>query len=172
MSDSAVSVPVTAPADHDLALAMGARLIGQCEGCRLAPYQDTGGTWTIGIGTITLAGVPVTADTPPITMDQAVAAMEIELQATSARVDAGFKVSVTINQRAALYSFAYNEGASAERSSSALALLNAGDVQGAADHLLLWNKVRDPATGELVTSDGLTNRRHLECAVFLGQVNP
>ena len=80
-----IAAPVQAP---DNALAMAARLVGQCEGCRLAPYQDNGrGVWTIGIGSIQIDGQPVTADTPPITQEQAWALMMDELRPTAALVD-------------------------------------------------------------------------------------
>ena len=90
-----------------VAAQMGERLIRQCEGCVLHPYQDTAGNWTIGIGSIRLAdGSPVTATTPPITSDQADALMLAELTTTIAEVDAMLLASATTHQRAALYSFA------------------------------------------------------------------
>lgn len=175
MSDAPAPVkePIVSPETRAAARAMGGRLVGQCEGFRAAPYQDSGGTWTIGIGSIRLPdGSPVTADTPPITYDEAVAWCEGEMNRIDDLVDQSLQVYATEHQLAALYSFAYNEGPGAERSSTTLRLLNRGDVQAAADAMLLWNKVRHPATGELVFNRGLANRRALERSVFLGEVTP
>ena len=165
--------PVALPTDRAAAREMGARLIRQFEGCVLHPYQDQAGVWTIGIGSIRLAdGSPVCADTPPISEDEAVALCEAEMDRIDDQVDASLRVYAPVCWHAALYSFAYNEGPGAERSSSTLRLLNAGQPQQAADALLLWDKVRDPATGALVTDRGLLNRRRIERAVALGLVTP
>ena len=158
-----IAAPVQAP---DNALAMAARLVGQCEGCRLAPYQDNGrGVWTIGIGSIQIDGQPVTADTPPITQEQAWALMMDELRPTAALVDEMLAVPATDNMRAALYSFAYNEGTNALRTSTLLRLINQGDP-AAANQFGSWVY----AGGKL--DRGLVNRRALERSVFLGQVTP
>jgi lysozyme len=149
------------------AIAMAARLIRQCEGCVLTPYADTGGTWTIGIGSIhDLVGDPVTADTPPITMQDADDLMMAELRPTAERVDAMVTVPITDGMRAALYSFAYNEGTGALHGSTILRLLNAGDIAGALSHFAEW----DMAGGRVVL--GLDNRRRLEVAVAKGNVVP
>lgn len=151
-----------------VAAAMGERLIRQCEGCCLTPYRDSGGTWTIGIGSIRLVdGSLVTATTPAITSAEADALMLAELQSTIAAVDASLTyVGATSHMRAALYSFAYNEGDGAERSSTLLRLLNAADVDGAADQFGQWIYVKGQP------NNGLRNRRALERSVFLGLVTP
>jgi lysozyme len=46
--------------------------------------------------------------------------------------------------------------------------LNAGDKAGAADQFLVWNKYRDPKCGCLKVANGLSERRELERALFLG----
>ena len=149
------------------AIAMAARLLRQLEGCVLSPYTDTGGTWTIGIGSICdLAGNRVTANTPPITQQDADDLMMAELTPTAARVDALVTVPLADNQKAALYSFAYNVGIGALGKSTLLRVLNAGDTAGAAAHFADWNIV----AGKV--SKGLVNRRALEAAVFLGKVKP
>ena len=150
-----------------IAAQMGERLIRQCEGCVLHPYQDTAGNWTIGIGSIRLAdGSPVTATTPPITSDQADALMLAELTSTIAEVDGMLPASATTHQRAALYSFAYNEGCGALAKSTLLRLFLAGDVAGAAAQFAAWVY----AGGKI--SKGLQNRRALEKSVFLGLTTP
>jgi lysozyme len=47
------------------------RRIREDEGFRSQPYQCTSDVWTIGYGTTRLFGRPVTADTPPISTDEA-----------------------------------------------------------------------------------------------------
>ena len=95
------------------------------EGFSAEPYQDEGGTWTIGIGSIWLApGQPVTPSTPPITREQAEALMMAELRPTADLVDGMVRVPLSDQQRAALYSFAYNEGTGSLRDSTLLRLLN------------------------------------------------
>jgi lysozyme len=162
-----IAEPIAAPTDHDIALAIGARLVAQCEGCKLAPYQDNGrGVWTIGVGTISIDGAPVTADTPPITQDEAYALMEAELASTAALVDDMIVVPVTVSARCALYSFAYNEGTNALRTSTLLRLLNsAAPMSDVAAQFASWVY----AGGKL--DRGLVNRRALERAVFLGQTS-
>jgi len=161
--------PIVNPSDRALARAMGVRLIRQFEGLRLTPYQDGAGVWTIGFGsTRLLDGSAVTATTPPLTEAEAVALCEHEMDITDTRVDASLKVYLPICWHAALYSFTYNEGIGAERSSTMLKLLNEGKTLAAADAMLDWDMIRDPDTGQLVQSPGLLKRRQLERAVALG----
>lgn len=56
--------------------------------------------------------------------------------------------------------------------SSALVKLNTGDYMGAADALLLWNKCKDPKTGQTVINPVLDGRRHRERTVFLTPDEP
>ena len=124
------------------------------EGFSATPYQDSGGTWTIGIGSIWLSpGHPVTRDTEPITREQAEELMMAELRPTAALVDGMVHVPLTDPQRAALYSFAYNLGTGALRGSTLLSLLNQGDYAGAAVQFGAWVYCRG------VPLRGLINRR-------------
>ncbi len=70
------------------------------------------------------------------------------------------KVSVTQNQYDALVSLAYNIGTRALSTSTLMKKLNAGDVKGAADAFLSWNR----SGGKVMA--GLTNRRKAEREVF------
>lgn len=69
-------------------------------------------------------------------------------------------VPLTQNQFDALTSFAYNIGVGAFEGSSALRKLNAGDYDGAADAMALWNK----SGGQVL--QGLVNRRNDEIELF------
>jgi GH24 family phage-related lysozyme (muramidase) len=70
------------------------------------------------------------------------------------------RVEVTQNQYDALVSFVYNIGAYHFLFSTCLKDLNAGDLEGAANGILLWNKV----AGKV--SAGLVRRRAAEKALF------
>lgn len=71
------------------------------------------------------------------------------------------KVKLTQGQFDALVSFAYNVGSRALSTSTLLRKLNDGDVRGAADEFLRWNKAGGKAL------NGLTRRREAERALFL-----
>ncbi len=148
------------------AIALATTLLRQFEGFRAAPYQDSAGIWTIGYGTIRIDSHRVTAATPPVTEEQAEALLQAELQPTADAVDAAVLVDLTDAQRAALYSFAYNEGIFAFRSSTLLRRLNAGDYAGAAQQFDRWVY----AGGHVVR--GLVNRRAAERALFEGTAEP
>ena len=70
-------------------------------------------------------------------------------------------------RKAAYTSFAYNVGVGAFCRSSIAKRENAGDVQGACDALLLYNKIN--VGGVLVYSPGLNNRRVQERELCLRQ---
>lgn len=126
------------------------------------PYNDPKGSarWSHGYGT------ECAADAPPITEDDARAEMAAHLAGDEAAVNRLVKVPLSQHQFDALVSFSYNEGDAALARSTVLLKLNAGDYQGAADHLLDWDK-EENAAGELVTSGALLTRRKEERAQFL-----
>ena len=127
-----------------IAIARG--IVRLFEGCKLAPYQDPVGIWTIGWGSIyTADGARVTAATHPQTQAQADALCDAELAEKQRIVRAAVAVSLTAWQEGALISFVYNEGAGAPGvkdgfvhlasggPSTMLRKLNAGDYVGAAE---------------------------------------
>lgn len=61
-----------------------------------------------------------------------------DLQRIASQVDPYIKVPTTETQRAAIYSFAYNVGATATINSTLLKKLNSGDVPGACKELQRW----------------------------------
>lgn len=142
----------------------GIRLIKQFEGCRLTAYPDpgTGGDpWTIGYGwTHPVDGKPVK---PGMTIDQETADRLLKTGLVSYENDVLklVRVKLTQGQFDALVSFAYNVGSRALSTSTLLKKLNAGDIKGAADEFLRWNK----AGGKEMP--GLTKRRKAEREVFL-----
>ncbi|KVD63259.1 lysozyme [Burkholderia ubonensis] len=75
------------------------------------------------------------------------------------------QVPLSQNQFDACVSFCYNAGNGAFNGSTLLRLLNSGDYQGAADQFLVWDKGH--VNGQLVTIQGLLNRRTAERNIFL-----
>lgn len=142
----------------------GIALIKGFEGCRLTAYPDpgTGGApWTIGYGwTHPIDGKPVK---PGMTIDQETADRLLKTWLVSYENDVLklVRVKLTKGQFDALVSFAYNVGSRALSTSTLLKKLNAGDIKGAADEFLRWNK----AGGKVL--NGLTRRREAERALFL-----
>ena len=137
--------------------AAGLALIKSFEGCELTAYQDVAGIWTIGWGhTPSHSGQTVT-------QAQADALLVADLHVAENVVNASVSRSCSPNQFAAMVSFEFNTGSLTQ--SSVLRLFNAGDIPGAADAFLLWNKAT--VGGELVPVAGLTRRRGAERALFL-----
>ncbi|WP_410694887.1 lysozyme [Citrobacter freundii] len=142
----------------------GIKNIKDFEGCSLTAYPDpgTGGApWTIGYGwTHPVDGKPIK---PGMTIKQETADRLLKTGLVSYENDVlkMAKVKLTQGQFDALVSFAYNVGSRALSTSTLLRKLNDGDVMGAADEFLRWNK----AGGKVLT--GLTRRREAERALFL-----
>ncbi|MGY9371898.1 lysozyme [Citrobacter pasteurii] len=142
----------------------GIKNIKDFEGCSLTAYPDpgTGGSpWTIGYGwTHPVDGKPIK---PGMTIKQETADRLLKTGLVSYENDVlkMAKVKLTQGQFDALVSFAYNVGSRALSTSTLLKKLNDGDIKGAADEFLRWNK----AGGKVL--NGLTRRREAERALFL-----
>lgn len=135
----------------------GLKLLKKFEGCKLKTYRCVAGILTIGYGH---TGKDVT-EGMTITKAQAEELLLKDLERFEAGVEDLLKVKVSENQFSALVSFAYNIGLNALSGSTLLKKLNAGDIIGAADQFLRWNR----AAGKEV--QGLTNRRNAERDLFL-----
>lgn len=142
----------------------GIKNIKDFEGCSLTAYPDpgTGGSpWTIGYGwTHPVDGKPIKHG---MTIKQETADRLLKTGLVSYENDVlkMAKVKLTQGQFDALVSFAYNVGSRALSTSTLLKKLNDGDIKGAADEFLRWNK----AGGKVL--NGLTRRREAERALFL-----
>lgn len=115
------------------------------EGIVPAPYKDSVGVWTYGIGHTAAAGGPDPAKMAkgmPQNLDAALAdvfdVFRADLPKYEAGVNRALKVPVTQAQFDALVSFHYNTGAIGR--ASFVKKLNAGDVAGAAVGIMAWNK--------------------------------
>lgn len=102
-----------------------------------------------------------------ITRQQAEDLLRGDLVPRAASVSSLLKVAANDAQFGALLALLFNIGAANFGASTLLRRLNAGDVQGAADQFLAWDKAR--VNGVLQPLAGLTRRRKAERAMFLGQ---
>lgn len=134
----------------------GFRLICDFEGCVLKVYLDAVGLPTVGVGHRT--NLPVGT---PITQTTADTLLHDDLERFESGVEGMVTHMVTDNQFSALVCLAFNIGLNALKHSTLLRKLNAGDVQGAADQFLVWNRA---AT---IIMPGLTRRRQAERELFL-----
>lgn len=139
----------------------GVDFIKEFEGYSDKAYEDIVGVWTIGYGTTLIDGEKVQPGMT-CTEDEACAWLEQDVQDYLDRVAPFIRVDLTQNQVDSLASFAYNLGVGALTKSTLLKKLNAGDIEGAGDEFLRWDK----AGGKKVK--GLTRRRVAERDMFLG----
>lgn len=134
-------------------------LIKNFEGCKLEAYPDPathGEPITIGVGHT--GGVKL-GDV--ITQEQADEYLVSDVAHAANAVNQMVAVSITQGEFDALCSFAFNLGIGNLKNSTLLKKLNSGDIQGAADQFLVWNK----AAGKVMA--GLTRRREAERTLFL-----
>lgn len=141
-------------------------LIKEFEGFRAKAYLDPVGILTIGYGTTAAAGVGIKpALGMTITEAQAVGYLMAAVDKFAAQIAPKITMPINENEFGAFVSLAYNIGPGAFGKSSTLRKFNAGDKQGAANSILLWNKA-----GSKVLP-GLVRRREAERALFLRPVN-
>ena len=133
----------------------------------LDAYQDEGGVWTIGYGSIYNYDMhrPVQAG-DHINAATALDWMRKECATIIPQIKALVKVPINQNQLDALTSFVYNLGIGSLGDSTLLRQLNAGlDKNTVALQFLRWNKVN--INGTYVVLAGLTARRQDEAALFV-----
>ena len=141
---------------------IGIELIKSFEGCYLKAYKCPAGVWTIGWGTTEPINGVKPHEGMSITQQQADDLLVKNLKSYENSVNKYVTyTNLNQNQFDALVSFTYNCGAGALQKSDLLKKLNKGDIQGAADELLRWNK----ANGKVL--NGLTRRREAERKLFL-----
>ena len=134
-------------------------LIKEFEGCKLEAYPDPathGEPITIGVGHTGGIKLGMT-----ITQEQADEYLVSDVSHAANAVNQMVDENMTQGQFDALCSFAFNLGIGNLKNSTLLKKLNSGDIQGAADQFLVWNK----AAGHVMA--GLTRRREAERTLFL-----
>lgn len=141
------------------AIAIGGVLITDQEGVKYTPYLDP-----VGIPTV-CAGVTG----PDVVMGKTYTKAECDnllykhMLPAVAAVDSSVKVKLNDYQKASLYSFTYNVGISAFKSSTLLKKLNQGDLPGACNQLRRWTY----AGGK--QWKGLITRREVERQLCYGK---
>lgn len=141
------------------AIAIGGVLITDQEGIKYTPYLDPIGIPTVCAG-VTGSDVIMGKTYTKAECDQLL--YKHMLPAVKA-VDSSVKVPLNDYQKAALYSFSYNVGVGAFKSSTLLKKLNQGDIPGACDQLRRWTY----AGGK--QWKGLITRREVERQLCYGK---
>lgn len=137
-------------------LALATPLVAQWEGRRLDPYTDIAGIRTVCYGETFNVKERRYSD------QECRDLLNASLAKHTTGVLACLPANAPVQTKAAFASFGYNVGVSAACGSSAVRKLRAGDIRGACDGLLAWNKARHPVTRKLAVSRGLDNRRRAE----------
>ncbi len=140
----------------------GLSLLKQFEGCRLIPYKDSAGLYTIGYGHLIADGrtLPDSAKYK-ITQKQADLLLKYDVIPREKAVERLCTVPLNQNEFDALVSFVFNLGAGCFQRSTIRQKLNRGDRAGAAKVLLRYNR----AGGKVIK--GLVNRRMAEFKLFM-----
>jgi lysozyme len=136
----------------------GLDLIKGFESLSLTAYPDpgTGGEpWTIGYGH---TGGVKKGDV--CTEEEALDWLRDDCGAAEACITAHVLVELTQSQYDALVSFIFNVGCGNFKGSTLCKLINAGDMDSAAEQFVRWNK----AAGKVLA--GLTRRREAEATMF------
>lgn len=141
-------------------LALALPLVQVWEGRSLVAYRDVAGVPTICDGET--RGVKMGDTATPIQCDAMTEAAVAEFEAA---IRPCLPADLPTETRAAFVVAAYNIGADAFCKSSMARKAVAGDLHGACDALMKWNKAR--VKGVLQVVRGLTNRRAAERALCL-----
>lgn len=140
----------------------GVYLVSLSEDLRLKAYRCWAGKWSCGWGE-TDGVTPTTV----WTKEYADQRFCDSLTERAHQVLAACTTEPTAHELAAMVSLQYNIGHAAFLRSTVLRQHNAGNRQAAARAFGLWNKARNPRTGQLEVLDSLTARRQREAAMYL-----
>lgn len=136
--------------------AAGVAAIKRFEGCRLRAYQCAAGVYTIGYGHTG----PEVVRGLEWTQAQADAALVRDLERFERAVASAITRRMSPGQFDAMVSLAFNIGARAFARSTLVKRFEAGDVAGAGEQFVVWNKVGGR------THSGLLRRRAAELWMF------
>jgi lysozyme len=126
------------------------------EGAKNKAYKDSKGLWTIGVGHLIRPGEEHLINAT-LTDQEVKDLLKSDLRWCSDAVESSVRVPLEQHQFDALYSLCFNIGGTAFKNSTVVRKINANDLKGAADAILMWNK---PAV--------LEKRRKRERELFLG----
>ena len=144
----------------DPAISIASRVAKHYEGLYLTAYRCPAGVLSIGYGCTRNVKEGQTISTA-----QAEKLLATDLEDAAHDVERLVRVDLEPHEMAALTDFVFNAGGPALSGSTALRKLNAGDKQGCADGLLLWNKAH--TKDGFVVLKGLDRRRKCEAHLFL-----
>jgi lysozyme len=134
----------------------GISLIKSFEGCVLKAYLCPASVWTIGYGHTG----PEVKKGLVWTQSQADEALQKDASRFESAVNTALKYPVSQNQFDAMVSLAFNIGTAAFSASTLVKKFNSGDIAGAAQQFVVWNK----AAGKF--NSGLLMRRASEMYHF------
>jgi lysozyme len=120
--------------------AIGRQVLIAREGRRLEAYRDSVGIWTIGIGHTSAAGPPAVTPGLRLTPDECDALFTRDVARFAESVATALPAPLPEHAFDALVSLCFNIGPAAFRRSSVLRRLRAGDREGAAEAILMWNR--------------------------------
>jgi len=142
--------------------------ITKFEGFEAKPYLDISGVPTIGYGaTYYQDGRKVTMKDAPITKACALDLKEFHIEETEKVVRKYVKSNINQNQFDALVSWVYNLGEGNLKTSTLLKKINANPHDPTIrKNWVQWNNARNPKTGKLEPSYGLTRRRNEEADIY------
>jgi lysozyme len=110
------------------------------EGRRLHAYRDSVGIWTIGIGHTSAAGPPLVTPGLALTPAECDAVFDRDVVRFVAAVRAAVPAPLPQHAFDALVSLCFNIGPAALGRSTLVRRLNAGDAEGAAQAMMLWDR--------------------------------
>lgn len=109
------------------------------EGERLIAYKDSVNVLTIGVGHTTAAGAPTVKAGMTITRAESREILARDLVKFENAIMNAVKVKLAPHQWDALFSICFNVGPNFAKS-TCVKRINAGDIRGGADAILMWNK--------------------------------
>lgn len=137
-------------------------MIARFEGFRAEAYQDVVGVWTVGFGE-TWLGARAVREGDVLNRAEAADRLRERLDRNFAPAVVAACGTTALNQAQfdACCSLAYNIGTAGFAGSTVARKIRAGDLAGAADAFLMWNKAKGRVLPVLVT------RRSAERKIFL-----
>ena len=137
----------------------GIKLIKSHEGCRLRPYKDVAGKWTIGYGHLIKRGERFGT----ITRKEATQLLKLDVVFAERAVSKYVKVRLKQNQFNALVSWTFNLGSGSLRASTMLKRLNERAYVKVPGEMLRWVLAGNKPYA------GLIRRRAEEAMLFINK---
>ncbi len=155
----------------------GLRTLVESEGSEANQYLDTANFWTIGVGhkilpeeqlsgKIELASGRIIDIRSAITNEEITALLSDDLTNFCDAVNQFVKPEITQGQFDALVHFSFNVGVTAFKNSTLLKRINSCSFDEVPEQIRRWNKITIPS-GEKRISEGLANRRKVECRMWI-----